>query len=288
MKLLVFGRTGQLASALRRLSGPRVSITSLGRAQADLTDPARCAEVIHAASVDAVVNAAAFTDVDRAETQTTTAMTVNAQTPGAMAKACAIRNLPFIHISTDYVFDGTGSRVWMPTDRPVPINSYGQSKLVGEHLVRAAGGPHVILRTSWVFAPRGRNFVNTMLRLSMTQDRLNVVADQIGGPTPADAIARAVLRIAVCIRAAPQLSGIYHISGAPHVSWAAFAREIFARAGRSCQVTEIATDDYPTPARRPLNARLDCASLTNAFGIHPPDWRKGLAAMLTEQGACTE
>jgi dTDP-4-dehydrorhamnose reductase len=209
---------------------------------------------------------------------------VNADAPAAMARAAAARGLPFVHLSTDYVFDGSGTRPWRPDDTPAPLSAYGRSKLAGEVAVRAAGGTHAILRTSWVFSAQGQNFVKTMLRLSETREKVAVVADQTGGPTPAAAIADAIFAIARTLAAEPEKSGTYHLAGAPDVTWADFAREIFAQAGRETEVEEILTSAYPTPARRPLNSRLDCSTLA-AFGLARPDWRLGLADVLTELGA---
>ena len=199
-----------------------------------------------------------------------------------MAEACAARGLPLVHISTDYVFDGSGTRPWAPDDPTGPLGAYGASKLAGEEGVRAAEGAHAILRTSWVFSAHGANFVKTMLRLGAERDALSIVADQVGGPTPAAAIARACLLIARGLLDDPARSGIYHFSGAPDVSWADFARAIFAEAGLSVSVTDIPTADYPTPAPRPLNSRLDCAATEAVFGLPRPDWRSGLRRVLAE------
>lgn len=278
MRLLVFGRSGQVATELQRLA-PGASF--LDRGQADLTDPAACAAAIRAHTPDAVINAAAWTAVDRAETEEAAALVVNAEAPGAMARACADLGAPLVQISTDYVFDGTGERPWGPGDAVAPVNAYGRTKLAGERAVAAAGGSHVTLRTSWVFSAHGSNFVKTMLRLGATRDALNVVGDQIGGPTPADAIAAACLAIAGHLRDGVP-GGLHHFAGAPDTSWAGFARETFACAGMPVTVTEIPTAGYPTPARRPLNSRLDCATLATDFGINRPDWRAALARVVTE------
>ncbi|XDA98265.1 dTDP-4-dehydrorhamnose reductase [Sulfitobacter sp. LCG007] len=281
MKLLVFGRTGQVATELARFPGT----TCVGRDQADLGDADACARLIAETDADAVINAAAYTAVDSAESEAELAHAVNGAAPGAMARAAAQRGLPFVHISTDYVFDGSGTRPWQPADATGPLGAYGASKLVGEDAVRAAGGAFAILRTSWVFSAHGANFVKTMLRLGAERDRLTIVADQIGGPTPARDIATACVRIADALVADPAKSGTYHFSGAPDVSWADFAREIFAQAGLSPDVEDIPTSAYPTPARRPANSRLDCSTTADVFGIDRPDWRKGLRTVLTELNA---
>jgi len=280
MTILVFGRTGQVATELQR----QADVTALGRDAADLGDPAGCAAAIAAHGPAVVINAAAYTAVDNAETDEARAHAVNAGAPGAMAQACAARAIPFLHISTDYVFDGTGDRPWRETDPTAPQNAYGRTKLAGEVAVRAAGGRHVILRTAWVFSAHGNNFVKTMLRLSDTHDALRVVDDQWGGPTPAADIAATLLAMAGALQDG-QAGGTYHYGGAPHVNWAGFAREAFARAGRAVTVTGIPSTDFPTPAKRPLNARLDGAALAADFGIPPADWRAGLAAVLDILGA---
>ncbi len=285
MKILVFGKTGQVAKELQALAGADLQIEALSRAEADLLDPAACAARIAQTDADVVINAAAYTAVDQAETETDTAQTLNADAPGAMAKAASERGLPFLHISTDYVFDGTGQGAHAPDDATAPINIYGRTKLAGEDNVRAAGGSHVILRTSWVFSAHGANFVKTMLRLSETRDALTIVADQHGGPTPAADIAGTLVTMARDMLGG-KTGGTYHYSGAPATTWADFAREIFHIANRPVTVTDIPSTDFPTPAKRPLNSRLDCATLLSDFGITPADWRAGLTRVIAqlEQG----
>lgn len=283
MKILVFGTTGQVATELRRQAeGQGAALTSLGRDAADLSDPAACAAAIDTFDGDAVINAAAYTAVDRAEQEEALAQVVNGDAPAAMARAAAAKGLPFLHVSSDYVFDGRGTDPWRPEDPVAPQNAYGRSKRAGEDGVRAAAGPHAILRTSWVFSAHGANFVKTMLRLSETRDTLNVVEDQIGGPTSAADIAAALLTMARTMAAEGSAGGTYHFAGTPATSWKTFACEIFARAGREVAVTGIPTADYPTPAARPLNSRMDSASLLADFGISPPDWRAGLDRVLTD------
>lgn len=281
MRLLVFGQTGQVATELaRRAPGAMF----LSREAVDLARPDDCARIIAAEAPDAVINAAAFTAVDRAETQEALATRINAEAPAAMARACAGLGIPLVHISTDYVFDGRGTAPRRPDDPTAPINAYGRTKLAGEAAIRATGVRHAILRTSWVFSAHGTNFLRTMLRLSETRDALSIVDDQIGGPTPAGAIAGACLKIAARLREDPALSGTWHFSGAPDVSWRGFAGAIFAAAGRAVDVTGIPTADYPTPAARPRNSRLDCAATEAAFGLARPDWRATLPAILDEIG----
>lgn len=278
MRVLVFGQSGQVARELQRHAG----VIALGRDQADLNDPAACAAMIAETEAEAVINAAAYTAVDRAETETKEAFRVNSEAPAAMADAAAKRGLPFVHISTDYVFDGTGTAPWGEEDCTGPMSVYGASKLAGEQGVRAAGGVHAILRTSWVVSSHGNNFVRTMLRLGAERETLNIVADQIGGPTPARAIAAALISMAEQLQDDPGKSGTYHFAGAPDTSWAGFAAEIFAQTALPCTVTEIPTSDYPTPATRPLNSRLDCTKVNTVFNLSRPDWRLGLAEILSE------
>jgi dTDP-4-dehydrorhamnose reductase len=273
--IFVFGRSGQVATELQHLA----DVTAVGRARCDLASTEACAAVIESHAPSAVINAAAYTAVDRAEEEEALAQAVNGVAPGAMAAACAKRGIPFVHISTDYVFDGSGTTPWAPTAQPAPQSAYGRTKLAGEEAVRAAGGCHAILRTSWVFSAHGSNFVETMLRLAESRDSLNVVADQIGGPTPASAIAEACLSIASQLMEDPTKSGTYHFSGAPDVSWYDFARAIFAEAGKDMSVHPIPTSDYPTPASRPLNSRLECGTTEETFGIARPDWRRGLVTL---------
>ncbi len=277
--LLVFGRTGQVARELARLA-PEARF--LGRDEADLSDPDACARAIRESGCQAVINAAAYTAVDRAETEPDLAGQINAAAPAAMASAAAGLRIPFVHISTDYVFDGSGDQPWVETDPTGPLGVYGASKLDGERGIATAGGQWAVLRTSWVFSAHGANFVKTMLRLGAERDELRVVADQHGGPTPAADIASACLTMAQAMRAEPALGGVYHFSGAADTNWAGFAREIMAQAGLACRVTDIASSDYPTPARRPMNSRLDCSAIRRDFGISRPDWRAGLAQVLLE------
>jgi len=279
MRLLVFGKNGQVARALQVLAPEAVF---LGREDADLSVPELAAEAIATHAPDSVINAAAYTAVDRAEEEEPLAARINGAAPAIMAEACADLGIPLVHISSDYVFDGAGSTPFAPSDRTAPQNAYGWTKLAGEQGIQAAKGSYGILRTSWVFSAYGANFVKTMLRLGGERDSLSVVADQIGGPTPAADIAAACLGMAEALVQDPSKRGIYHFSGAPETSWAEFAREIFAQAGLECQVEDIASDAYPTPAKRPLNSRLDCSSFEKVFGLPRPDWKAGLAAVLRD------
>lgn len=275
--ILVFGKNGQVATELQR----DAKVTALGRAACDITQQGAIAEAIEAYRPSCVINAAAYTAVDRAQEDPTQAHLLNAVAPGAMAETCAKHGIPFLHISTDYVFDGRGTDAWKETDTPAPRNVYGHSKRAGEIAVAQAGGQWAVLRTSWVFSAHGQNFVKTMLRLAQSHDTLTIVSDQIGGPTPAADIAQSLLRMAQAMRDG-HAGGLYHFAGLPVVSWADFAREIFAASHQTVRVIDIPTTQYPTPAVRPMNSRLDCAKLTADFGITPPDWRIGLSAVLKE------
>jgi len=276
--ILVFGKTGQVAIELQRLDG----VMALGRDDVDLSHPAVCALAIREYAPKAVINAAAYTAVDRAEDEEHLATVINSDAPSAMATACAALRIPLVHISTDYVFNGTCIKPYSPKDATEPQNAYGRSKLAGENSIRDSGAAHAILRTSWVVSAHGTNFVKTMLSLTETRNALNVVADQIGGPTPARDIAAACLQVAEQLILEPSKSGAYHFSGAPDVSWAEFATEIFAQAVRSVTITPILTADYQTPAKRPLNSRLDCRSTEQVFGIIRPNWRDGLKQILED------
>lgn len=282
MHILVFGHSGQVATELRKRSSAAHRITALDRTAADLSRPDTCAQAIAEHRPDAVINAAAYTAVDRAEEDEAAAHVINADAPAAMAEACKGHGIPFVTISTDYVFSGVGTAPWQPGDPTEPQGAYGRTKLAGEQAVRATGCTTAILRTSWVVSTHGNNFVKTMLRLGAERDSLTVVADQIGGPTGAAEIAQACLSIAKALAADPTKAGVYHFAGGPDTSWANFAREIFAQAGLGCTVVDIPSSDYPTPATRPLNSRMDCSSTKETFGIPRPDWRDSLRDILKD------
>ena len=278
--ILIFGKTGQVARELRSAR----DVLALDRNLTDLSNPSSCYDAIKVHTPEAVINAAGYTNVDKAESEENLARIVNANSPKAMAQACETLKIPLVHLSTDYVFDGTGDQPWQPKDVPNPQNAYGRSKKIGEDCIRAVGSTHGILRTSWVVSSHGNNFVKTMLNLSENRDSLSVVADQIGGPTPAKDIAKACLQIVEQLRQDPSKSGTYHFSGTEDVSWADFATEIFKQTRRSVSVLPVPTCDYPTPAVRPLNSRLNCSRTGEVFSIHRPDWRIGLNDILTELG----
>lgn len=285
MTLLVFGTTGQVGLELQRQVGADAPFLFLGRERADLSDPEACANMISATRPALVINAAAWTDVAGAEAHEAAAHTINAAAPGAMARACAAapRPIPLIHISSDYVFGhGQDDLPHRPTDPPSPLNAYGRTKLAGEDMIRAAGVPHIILRTSWVISPHGDNFLKKMLRLGAARESLQVVADQVGAPTPAYDLARATLIAGERLLEDRGLSGTYHYQGAPYASWADVAREIMGRAGLPAQIEEVETGETGVP--RPRNSRLDCTRTAAALGLRRPDWRRGIGFILKDLG----
>ena len=279
--LLVTGGTGQVGSALRRLSTPELEVVAPDRAALDLTDPEALAAMVASRPWAAVVNAAAYTAVDKAESDVVAAWRINALAPAALAAATASAGIPLIHISTDYVFDGSKADFYVEDDPVAPLGVYGASKLGGELAVRTSNPAHVILRTAWVVSPDGANFVKTMLRLGAERPKLGVVADQFGCPTSAADIATAVMVIAQAFAAdgdAP--NGTYHFVNAGEASWHELAGAVFEQAahhGRPTpEVAAIATSDYPTPARRPANSRLATTKITRDFAITPRPWRVGI------------
>ena len=285
MRALVFGESGQVARELHRAARARgIEAKFLGRAMADLSDPEACGRAVAAAEADIVLNAAAYTAVDQAEDEPELAHRVNAAAPAAMAEAAMSKGVPFLHISTDYVFDGAPGRPWREDDPTAPLGVYGASKLAGERAVAAATPDHAILRTAWVFSAHGKNFVKTMLTVGRGRPEIRVVGDQRGGPTAASDIAGALWTMAEAWTAGRGRAGIFNYAGNPPVSWAEFAEAIFARSGwrEQPKVTAITTADWPTKAVRPANSVLDCGAIASAYGIAQPDWRDGLDAVIAE------
>ncbi len=294
MRLLLLGGNGQVGRELRRTLpalGELVVATREGgdgEPAADFDAPDALGELVRRIAPDVVVNAAAYTAVDRAESEPDAAFRVNARAPGAIAQACAATGALLLHYSTDYVFDGSASRPYREDDATAPLGVYGASKLAGEEAVRASGARHAILRTAWVYAAHGKNFLHTMLRLAGERDELRVVADQVGAPTPAVWIAEASTRI---LAHGVPTSGTWHLVAAGETSWHGFAQAIIDEAlaagllQRVPRVLPIATAEYPTPARRPAYSVLDTERLRRDFGIAPPDWRDGLRAVLSELAA---
>ncbi len=283
MKILVTGTAGQLAQSLLAAGlSAGVDVVALRRPQLDLTIPGTLRTAIADVQPDIVVNAAAYTAVDKAESEEALAHKVNATGAGDLAAACAKAGASLIHISTDYVFDGTAARAYIESDGTAPINAYGRSKLAGEIAVAAACPRHVILRTSWIYSPYGTNFVRTMLRLGAERQKLGVVDDQWGCPTYAPHLADTILAIAAQVgdaAASDPRWGIYHAAGSGETTWCGFAREIFrttaAHGLPTPAVEALTTADYPTAARRPANSRLDCGKLGATFGVRLPEWRDG-------------
>ncbi len=284
MRIAVTGATGQVATSLVERAGPGVEIVALGRPAFDLTDRAAVLAGLEAARPDVIVNAAAYIAVDKAEAEEALALRVNGDGAGHVAEAAERLGVPLLHLSTDYVFDGALDRPYREDDPTGPTGSYGRSKLAGEKEVARRCENSVILRTAWVYSPFGANFVRTMLRLGETREEVGVVADQRGNPTSALDIADGLITIAARVKAdsSPRLRGIFHMTGSGEASWADFAETVFreaeARGRRPTRVKRIATADYPTPARRPANSRLDNEKLARVYGFGLPDWRPSVAA----------
>ena len=278
MNILVFGKTGQVATELQR----QCDLVALGRETMDFECPERFEQVLDEYRADIIINAAAYTDVDGAEDNEELALKINGVAPSVLAQASAARNIPLLHVSTDYVFDGAGEHLWLPLDHPNPLNVYGRSKLEGEIGVARAGGKFAILRTSWIFSSTGRNFVKTMLRLNASRDEVSVVSDQLGSPTAASDVAGALLTMAKVFHEGRGVSGIYHFAGAPDTSWADFARSVILFVGGDLQVIDIPSSEFPTRATRPLHSRMNCTKLEEVFGIKRPNWQDGLKRVIAE------
>jgi dTDP-4-dehydrorhamnose reductase len=285
--ILVLGRSGQVARELEKLGAPKgLELVFAGRERLDLAaaDPGPLIQELHPA---AVINAAAYTAVDKAESEPDAAFRLNRDVPAALARACAAAKAPLVHFSTDYVFDGTKPAPYVETAAVNPTGVYGASKAEGEAAVMAAGGPAIVLRTSWVYSAFGANFVKTMLRLAATREELGVVADQLGRPTWAEDCARGALRsVQALLDGEVTGAELFHLAGEGDATWADFAEAIFeasaARGGPSARVNPITTADYPTPARRPANSRLDCGKMVRTLGLQPRPWRESLAACFAE------
>jgi dTDP-4-dehydrorhamnose reductase len=288
MKLLLLGANGQVGWELQRALAPLGEVIAWGRSQGDLSEPDALAAAVQTLAPTAIVNAGAYTAVDKAESEPDLVHTVNAEAPGRLARAAAHLGVSLVHYSTDYVFDGSGAHARTEDAATGPLSVYGRSKLAGEDAIRASGCTHLILRTSWVYAARGGNFAKTMLRLAGERAALRVVNDQWGAPTGAELLADATAHALRGVLAQPTLGGTYHLCAAGETNWADYARFVVetARAmGRTlaCQsVDGIPTHDYPTPAQRPLNSRLDCSKFEQAFGLRLPDWESGVRRMLAE------
>ncbi|WP_313326446.1 dTDP-4-dehydrorhamnose reductase [Pseudomonas qingdaonensis] len=285
MKILITGRNGQLAQALlQRLAGLG-QVHVLGREQLDLAEPERIRQVVRELSPDLLVNAAAYTAVDQAENEPALAFAINATAPGVLAEEAARLGVPLLHYSTDYVFDGSKATPYTEDDAPNPLSVYGRSKLAGEQAIHAVGGAHLTLRTSWVYSLHGRNFLLTMQRLLQEKPQLRVVADQIGAPTWAGSLAASTLALIQRWQAGQAGAwGTYHMTAQGQTSWFGFAQAIgehLKAQGRPCaQLLPIPSSEYPTPAQRPLNSRLDCGRLRQQWQVEQPDWRQALIECL--------
>lgn len=292
-KVLVTGVTGQVGHEVSRLLRKEFSVKAAGRKDAgdveiDLSRPETIADAIERVQPDYIVNCAAYTQVDRAESDRDMAYLINSEAPCELAKSAVKLGIPLIHFSTDYVFDGSGEKPHVEAETTGPLNVYGESKLAGERAIIASGCNYVILRTSWVFSDRGANFVKTMLRLGRERKELGVVADQFGAPTSALALANSVKAVVNCLESRPSadIAGVYHCACEGETTWHGFAQEIF-RLAKACgmpisieNVAPLPTDAYPTPAKRPRNSRLNCDKFAATFDFRMPDWREALAEVV--------
>ena len=294
MNILLLGKGGQVGWELQRSLAVLGNVTALDFDSqehcGDFSNPAGVAETVRALRPDVIVNAAAHTAVDKAESEPDLARLLNATTPGVLAEEAARLGAWLVHYSTDYVFDGSGTRPWVETDTPAPLSCYGRTKLEGEQRIQQSGCKHLILRTSWVYAARGGNFAKTMLRLAQERDRLTVIDDQWGAPTGADLLADVTAHALRHLAQHPQDGGLYHCVAAGETNWNLYAKEVLALAAqaqsaiklKATDVAPVPTSAFPTPAARPHNSRLNTARLQATFGLRLPHWRDGVARMLTE------
>lgn len=288
MRILISGQHGQVSTELQHHLKTLGELVVPGRGQFDLTDPQQLRQQVQRVRPDLIINAAAYTAVDQAETEPQVAFAINAVAPGILAEEAAALGIPLIHYSTDYVFDGSKSSPYTEDDAPNPLGVYGQSKLAGEQAISAVQGQHLILRTSWVYSAHGRNFLLTMQRLLQEKPELRVVADQIGAPTWAGTIARSTLALIERWQAGQTGAwGTYHLTAQGETSWFGFAQaigEALRAQGKPCaNLVPIPSSDYPTPATRPLNSRLDGRRLQREWGVSQPDWQTALHECLAEQ-----
>lgn len=296
MRIAVTGKAGQVVTSLiERGSAAGHEIIALGRPELDLANPALIARALQAAAADAIVSAAAYTAVDNAESECELALAINGRGAGAVAEAAKTLGVPLVHVSTDYVFDGTLGRPYLETDPTGPTSVYGESKLAGEQAVLAAHGDNsAVLRVAWVYSPFGTNFVKTMLRLAGDRKKVSVVADQLGNPTSALDIADGILRVVTNLvsDSYPTLRGLFHMAAKGEASWAGFAEAIFAasaaRGGPSARVKRITTADYPRPVTRPADSRLDSSLIARVHGVALPDWRGSLDTVIARLQASAD
>ncbi len=294
MKILLFGKSGQVGWELQRSLAPLGELIALDADSremcGDFTDPDGLARTIRAVAPDVIVNAAAHTAVDKAESEPELVHAINAQAPGVLAQEARRGNAWLVHYSTDYVFDGSGDRPWRETDATAPLSVYGATKLEGEQLIQQSGCRHLIFRTSWVYGVRGSNFARTMLRLAQERDTLKVIDDQVGAPTGADLLADVTAHAIRAAQQRPELAGLYHLVAAGETSWHGYASFVIDYARHADIPLKVAPDAiqavptsaFPTPAKRPHNSRMDTHKLQQAFGLHMPHWQDGVTRMLTE------
>jgi dTDP-4-dehydrorhamnose reductase len=291
MKILLFGKNGQVGWELQRALAPLGDIVAPEKSQGgDLADLECIARTIEAAAPDIIVNAAAYTAVDKAESDRAAAVRINVEAPAVMAREAKKRGAWMVHYSTDYVFDGGGARPWREEDKTGPLNVYGATKLEGEQAIQSAGGNHLIFRTSWVYAARGANFAKAMLRLGGERESLDIVADQFGAPTGAELIADVTAHAIRVVQSRPHAGGLYHLAAAGETNWYDYAGVVFDCAreqGAALKITPggllpMAAADFPALAKRPYNSRLDNGKLTATFGLSMPDWQQGVRRMLSE------
>lgn len=290
MKILLLGKNGQVGWELQRSLAPLGKVLALGSDEANFSDLEGLIKTVRANTPDVIVNAAAHTAVDKAESETQLARTINALAPAVLANEAKQLNAWLVHYSTDYVFDGSGDKPWLESDPTGPLGIYGSTKLEGEQLIRESGCKHLIFRTSWVYGARGGNFAKTMLRLAQERDALKVINDQIGAPTGADLLADVTAHAIRTAVGNDDVSGLYHLVAGGETSWHGYANFVlnFAQgAGVSLKVAPemieaVPTSAFPTPARRPNNSRLNTTKLQNTFNLHLPHWQSGVERMLTE------
>ena len=294
MKILLFGKNGQVGWELQRSLAPLGELVALGHDSkvmcGDLADSDGLVKTVRTVAPDVIVNAAAYTAVDKAESEAELARTINALAPGVLAEEALRLGAWVVQYSTDYVFDGSGDQPRLETDATAPLNVYGSTKLEGEQQIRQSGCKHLVFRTSWVYGARGGNFAKTMLRLAQERDSLNVIDDQFGAPTGADLLADVTAHAIRSALQRPELSGLYHLVAGGETSWhgyASFVIDFARRSGIDLKVASdavkpVTTSAFPTPAKRPHNSRMDTAKLREAFGLYLPDWRTGVARMLSE------
>ena len=294
MNILLLGKNGQVGWELQRSLALLGQVTALDFDSSehcgDFSQPDKVADTVRALRPQVIVNAAAHTGVDKAESEPDLAQLLNATTPGVLAQEAAKTGALLVHYSTDYVFDGSGSRPWAESDAPAPLSVYGRTKWEGEQLIQQSGAQHLILRTSWVYAARGGNFAKTMLRLAQERERLTVIDDQWGAPTGADLLADVTAHAIRHLQAQPQDAGLYHVAAAGETNWNLYAKHVLAQAQKAqaaikfkaIEVAPVPTSDFPTAAVRPYNSRLDTRKLQTTFGLSLPPWQQGVARMVAE------